>query len=258
MFVTTDDGCRLHVVPGAEGKIPIVLSNSLGTDVELWDLQATPFADHYSVWRYDTRGHGQSDAPSGDYSIDRLGADLIAVIDATGSDRVDLCGISIGGVTALWVALREPQRVRRLILANTAAKIGHLELWTERIRVARTDGMAPLAEASMGRWFTEGYRARTPEIVARFQATVAATSVDGYTGCCAALRDADLRSQAANVTSPTLVIAGKHDIATPPQAGRWLAEQIRGARFVELDAAHISNVECAAEFTQAVIGDRHG
>jgi len=258
MFVTTDDGCRLHVVPGLPGKMPIVLSNSLGTDVGLWDLQVAPFAARYSIWRYDTRGHGLSDAPSGDYSIDRLGADLIAVIDATGGDPVDLCGISIGGMTALWVALHAPHRVRRLILANTAAKIGHLELWTERIRVARTEGMAPLAEASMGRWFTEGYRVHSPEIVARFQATVASTSVVGYTGCCAALRDADLRTRAANVTRPTLVIAGKHDIATPPQAGRWLAEHIRGARFIELDAAHISNVECAGEFNQAVIGDHHG
>src|ERR1044071_9471928 len=157
MFVTTDDGCRLHVVAGSPGKTPIVLSNSLGTDVGLWDLQVVPFAAHYSVWRYETRGHGLSDAPAGDYSIDPLGAGLIAVIAATGSDRVDLCGISIGGMTALWVALHAPDRVRRLILANTAAKIGHLELWTERIRVAQTEGMAPLADASMGRWFTEAY-----------------------------------------------------------------------------------------------------
>jgi 3-oxoadipate enol-lactonase len=258
MFVTTDDGCRLHVVPGSPDKTPIVLSNSLGTDVGLWDLQVEPFATHYSVWRYDTRGHGRSDAPPGEYSIDRLGADLIAVMDVTGGNRVDLCGISIGGLTALWVALHAPDRVRRLILANTAAKIGHVELWTERIHVAQTEGMAALADASMGRWFTDGYRAREPETVDRFRATVAATSVVGYTGCCAALRDADLRTQASNVTRPTLVIAGRHDIATPPEAGRWLAERIPGARFAELDAAHISNVECAAAFNHAVIGDVHG
>jgi 3-oxoadipate enol-lactonase len=258
MFVTTDDGCRLHVVPGSSGKVPIILSNSLGTDVGLWEMQTGPLSAHYSVWRYDTRGHGQSDAPDGDYSIDRLGADLTAVIDATGNKQADLCGISIGGMTALWVAVHAPERVRRLILANTAARIGDRELWNERIRIARTAGMTPLADASMSRWFTERYRSRAPEVVARMHATLAATSVGGYTGCCAALRDADLRSQASRVAAPTLIITGTHDIATPPQAGQWLAGQISGATVIQLDAAHLSNVECAGEFNRAVIGDRHG
>jgi len=155
-------------------------------------------------------------------------------------------------LTALWVAVHVPNRVRRLILANTAARIGETGLWSDRIRAARTDGLRPLADASMLRWFTEGFRARRPDIVARFRETFERTNVDGYVGCCAALREADLRSLAGEVACPTLVVTGRKDPATPPENGRWLAERIPGAALVELDSAHLSNVECADEFNAAV------
>lgn len=252
MFVTTDDGVRLHVIAGTRDGVPMVLSNSLGTDIGLWGAQADALAQSHSVWRYDTRGHGQSDAPAAEYSLDRLGKDLLAVIDASGAERADICGISIGGMTALWAAVHAPHRVRRVILANTAARIGNDGLWAERIRVARTDGMGVLADASMVRWFTEGFRAQHPEVVARLRKTFAATSVDGYVGCCAALRDADLHPVAGRVACPALIVTGRHDPSTPPADGRWLADQIRGARVVELDAAHLSNVERAGDFNVAV------
>jgi 3-oxoadipate enol-lactonase len=252
MFVTTDDGIQLHVIAGTGDGVPLVLSNSLGTDTGLWNAQADALAPSRSVWRYDTRGHGQSGAPAGDYSLDRLGKDLIAVIDASGAERADICGISIGGMTALWAAVHAPHRVRRVILANTAARIGNDALWAERIRGARTDGMEVLAGASMVRWFTEGFRAQQPDVVARLRKSFEATSVDGYVGCCAALRDADLRSVSGKIACPTLVVTGRHDPATPPSDGRWLADQIRGARVVDLDAAHLSNVERADDFNVAV------
>ena len=252
VFVTADDRVRLQVTPGSPGAVPLVLSNSLGTDVTLWDTQVDQFAVHHSVWRYDTRGHGQSDVPAGESTAERLGHDLLAVIDATGADQVDLCGVSIGGLTALWVAIHAPHRIRRLVLANTAARIGSSELWTERIRAARADGMRPLATAAMPRWFTDAYRLQQPAVVARFQETMAGTSVDGYASCCAVLRDADLRAMAPQVGCPTLVVTGNHDHATPPDDGRWLAGQIRGARVLPLDAAHLSNVERADEFNAAV------
>lgn len=252
MFVTTDDGVRLHVIAGTGDGVPLVMSNSLGTDTGLWSAQVDALAPRYSVWRYDTRGHGRSGAPAGEYSLDRLGKDLIAVIDASGAERADICGISIGGMTALWAARHAPHRVRRVILANTAARIGNDALWAERIRGARTDGMSALAEASMVRWFTEGFRARHPDVVARLRKTFEATSVDGYVGCCAALRDADLRPEAARVACPALIVTGRHDPSTPPADGRWLGDQIRGARVVDLDAAHLSNVERADDFTVAV------
>ena len=144
MFVSTDDGCRLNVIPGAPGSVPMVLSNSLGTDHSLWDFQVAAFSRQHAVWRYDTRGHGDSDKPHGDYSIDRLGKDLVAIIDAIGAGPVDLCGVSIGGMTALWVALHAPDRVRRVVLANTAAQIGDAGMWSARINTVRTDGPGAL------------------------------------------------------------------------------------------------------------------
>ena len=253
VFITTDDGVRLHVIESRAQKVPIIFSNSLGTDVGLWDTQLEDFADR-SVWRYDTRGHGQSEAPAVEYTIERLGKDLLAIIDATGAPQADICGVSIGGVTALWAAVHAPERVRRIVLSNTAAKIGDVTMWNDRIAAARAHGLAPLADASMLRWFTEPFRRREPEVIARFRSTFERTSVDGYVGCCAALRDADLRAAAAQVRCPALVVAGRHDPATPPELGRWLAATIGSAQIVEFDSAHLSNVECAHEFTSAVKG----
>jgi len=254
VVVTTDDGCRLSVSPGTPATVPMVLSNSLGTDRSLWDCQVVPFGRAHSVWRYDTRGHGESDVPQGEYSIDRLGKDLLAIIDATSAAHVDLCGVSIGGMTALWVAQHAPDRVRRIVLANTAAKIGDLEMWSSRIHTARTEGMRVIADATMMRWFTPEFRAARPEVVAGFHSTIARTNPNGYAGCCAALRDADLRALASRVACPTLVVTGRHDPATPPEQGQWLAEQIPGAQLVEFDAAHLSNVERPDEFNTAVLG----
>jgi 3-oxoadipate enol-lactonase len=252
VFLTSSDGFRLHARADAAGGVPLVFSNSLGTDLTLWDAQARGLDNRSSVWRYDTRGHGQSNAPPGEYSLDALGRDLLSVVDAASSEPVDLCGISIGGQTVLWAAIHAPQRVRRLVVANSAARIGDVALWNERIRIARSEGLKPLADASMERWFTARFRQREPETVERFRATLARTSVDGYVGCCAALRDADLRPLVRGITCPTLIITGAHDPATPPDSARWLAAEIRGARYVELDCAHLSNVECAAGFNQAL------
>jgi 3-oxoadipate enol-lactonase len=253
VIVAADDGCRLKVIPGPPGLVPMVLSNSLGTDHSLWDFQVAALSRERSVWRYDTRGHGDSGKPQGDYSIERLGNDLLAVIDATGTERVDVCGVSIGGMTALWVALHAPDRVRRIVLANTAAQIGDAGLWSARIKTVRTDGLGALADATMTRWFTPEFRAARPEVVARFHSTITHADAAGYAGCCAALRDADLRAQLSQVACPTLVVTGRHDPATPPAQGQWLAEQIAGARLVELEAAHLSNVERADDFNAAVL-----
>lgn len=253
MFVSADDGCRLNVLPGPQGSVPMVLSNSLGTDHSLWEFQMAAFSRQRAVWRYDTRGHGASGKPQGDYSIERLGQDLVAVIDATGAGRADLCGVSIGGLTALWVALHAPDRVRRIVLANTAAQIGDVGMWSARLNTVRTEGLGALADATMTRWFTPEFRAVRPDVVARFHSTIAHADAAGYAGCCAALRDADLRALVSNVACPTLVVTGRHDPATPPAQGRWLAEQIAGARLVELEAAHLSNVERADDFNTAVL-----
>jgi len=248
-----DDGCRLaYTLTGPADAPPLVLANSLGTDRGLWAAQLEALSARHRVLGYDTRGHGRSDAPAGDYTIARLGRDVLALLDHLGVARADVCGVSIGGLTALWLGIHAGDRVRRLVLANTAARVGSDTFWTERMRLVRDDGVASLADVTMERWFTPGFRAARPDVVARMRATLLATLASGYLGCCAALRDADLQNDAASVTAPTLVVTGRHDVATPPELGEWLAATIPGARLATFDAAHLANVECAAAFTAAV------
>ncbi len=251
---TTDDGCRLSFsLAGSETAPTLVLCNSLGTDRSLWDSQIEAFAKRYRLLTCDTRGHGESDAPAGDYAIDRLGRDVLSLMDHVGMSRAHVCGISIGGLTTLWLGVHAPDRVRQLVLANTAARVGSLEFWDARMRVARNEGLGVLADATMQRWFSERFRSAEPAIVAQMRDTLLRVPVTGYLGCCAALRDGDLRDVASLVQAPTLVVTGAKDVATPPSAGEWLAAAIPGARLLELDAAHLSNVERAPEFTRAVL-----
>lgn len=250
---TTDDGCRLaYRLDGPTDAPPLVLSNSLGTDHALWAPQMDALASHFRVLRYDTRGHGRSTAAAGDDTIDRLGRDVLSLLDATGIDRAHVAGISIGGLTALWLGVHAPARVDRLVLANTAARIGSRALWDERRHTALTDGLDGLADAAMGRWFTETFRHTHPDVIAAMRETFRRGSTSGYAGCCAALRDADLRASAAQVAAPTLVVTGLRDPATPADDGRWLARTLLHAQLVEFDAAHLTNVECAAGFTAAL------
>jgi 3-oxoadipate enol-lactonase len=252
---TTDDGCRLAFrLDGPVDAPLLVLSNSLGTDHSLWTPQLDVLAAHHRVLRYDARGHGASAAPTGDYSIERLGRDVVSLLGAVGAARAHVAGISIGGLTALWLGIQVPERVDRLVLANTAARIGTRDLWDERRRVATTEGLESLADAAMGRWFTEAFRIAQPDTIDAMRDTFRRGSPTGYAGCCAALRDTDLRALAPGVTAPTLVVTGLRDPATPPEEGRWLAGAIHGAQLVEFDAAHLTNVECAAVFTAAVDG----
>ena len=251
---TTDDGCRLAFsLAGSKTAPALVLCNSLGTDRSLWDAQLHAFAQRYRLLTYDTRGHGASDAPAGDYAIDRLGRDVLSLMDHVGMDRAHVCGVSIGGLTTLWLGVHAPDRVARLALANTAARVGSLEFWHERMRVARDEGLGVLADGTMQRWFTDRFRRAEPGIVARMRATLLDVPVTGYLGCCAALRDGDLRALASRVQAPSLVVTGTEDVATPPSAGEWLAEAIPEARLLALDAAHLSNVERAPEFTRAML-----
>jgi 3-oxoadipate enol-lactonase len=251
---TTDDGCRLdYVVSGPEDAPPLVLSNSLGSDRGMWDWQTEALARRHRVLRYDTRGHGASDAPTGGYTLARLARDLLSVMDHAGVARAHVAGVSLGGLTALWLGVHAPDRVDRLVLANTAARIGSVPMWAERMRLVEAGGPAAIGEATMERWFTARFRAARPEAVARIRATLEAVPASGYLGCCAALRDANLRGDAARVRARTLVITGSHDPATPPGDGAWLAAAIPGATLLELDAAHLSNIERASEFTAAAL-----
>ena len=248
------DGCKLSfTVTGLEQAPALLLLNALGTTTDLWAAQTAPFSRVLRVVRYDTRGHGGSDAPAGDYALDRLGRDALAVLDAAGARRAHVCGVSLGGLVALWLARHAPERVDRVVAANTGARVGTPEMWRQRIAAARAEGMAALAEPALRRWFTERFRQTDPATVHRFRSMIAACPVDGYAGCCAALRDADLRDDLPRIAAPTLVVTGTHDPATPPSLGEGIRKAVAGARGVELDAAHLANVERPEAFNAAVI-----
>ena len=248
------DGARIaYRVDGPADAPVLVLGNSLGTNLHMWDAQIAAFSKRFRVLRYDSRGHGASDVAPGPYDIPRLGRDVIALLDHLAIGRAIFCGLSMGGVVGMWLGVRAPERFERLILCNTGARIGTAEMWNKRIAAVGDRGMAAIAPAVLERWFTAGFRARSPEIVAPLRDMLEATSVEGYCASCAAVRDADLREEIAGIAAPTLVIAGTHDMATPPDHGRLVAERVRGSRYVELDAGHLSNVEQPEPFTRNVL-----
>ncbi len=247
-------GCRLSWTRQGPADAPaLLLLNALGTTADLWRGQADRLAAAFQVVRFDTRGHGASDAPPGPYTLDRLGRDALAVLDAAGAPRAHVCGVSLGGQTALWLALHAPERVAGVVAANTAARIGDSALWNRRIRDAETLGLPALAGPAVARWFTPRFRGADPETVDRFRAMLAGCSAAGYAGCCAALRDADLRADVHRIASPTLVVVGAHDPATPPADGRAIRERVPGAELLALDAAHLANVERPDAFTGGVL-----
>lgn len=253
-FFSTDDGCRLaYRFDGPEGAPVLLLSNSLGTTMEMWAPQMAAFTQRFRVLRYDSRGHGQSDAPAGAYSMDRLGRDAVLLLDAVGVERADFCGLSKGGMVGQWLGVRAPERIGKLILANTSAYMGPPSGWQNRIEGVLRDGMAPLAEASIARWFTSDFPAHAPEAVAPIRKMLLGCDPSGYAGCCAAIRDMDLRPTAGLIVPPTLVIAGSQDPSTSVADGRWLADRVRDGRLAELDAAHLSNVEQARAFSDIVL-----
>lgn len=252
-YVEAGDGCRIAWRVDGPGEAPtLLLSNSLGTDLSMWAPQIEGWSRHFRVLRYDSRGHGASASPTGSYSMDRLGRDVIELLNALDLRQVDFCGLSMGGMVGQWLAIRAPERVRRLVLANTSAFMGPPSAWQSRIDGVTREGLEPLAAAFIARWFTPGFPVAAAGEVERIRAMLLANDPAGYAGCCAAIRDMDMRPLIGLVRTPTLVIAGRHDPATPPPHSEELASGIVGARLARLEAAHLSNVECPQEFGQLV------
>ena len=244
---------RLHYrVDGPDTAPAVLLINSLGTTLDLWSAQVDAWSPRFRVIRYDTRGHGQSGVPAGEYSLDDLGNDAIRVLDAVGVESAHVCGISVGGLTAMWLGVRHAARVRSLVIANTAARVGTAQRWADRIAKVRSDGMVAVAHMMMPAWFSPAFGEREPATIARFHQMVASTDPDGYIGCCAALRDADLRDEIGRIRTFALVIAGDKDTSTTVADAEAIAFTIRGSTLVTLSAAHLTNVECADAFS------RHG
>ena len=247
-------GARIdYSVAGAPTDPALLFINSIGTTRELWARQLPRLSKSFRVITYDARGHGFSQATVGDYTIEQLGRDALAVLDDAGAESAHVCGISLGGITGMWLGVHAPRRIHSLVVANTAARIGSVQMWTERIAFVREQGMAALADMTMPRWFTEAFRTREPLTIEQFRAMVASCSTDGYLGCSAALRDEDLREAIAGIRCPVLCIAGSADVATPPDALQFIHERIAGSRLIMLDAAHLSNVEQNEAFNRALL-----
>ena len=251
--VLSNDATISYDIDGDPQAPALLLINSIGSTREMWARQVPAFAASYRVIRYDARGHGRSSAPRGPYTLDQLGSDAVAILDDAGATTAHICGLSLGGITAQWLALNAAHRVHRLVLANTAARVGSPEMWTERIGLVHQKGMSAVADLAMERWFTQSFRQRDPDTVHAFRAMVQSCPVDGYVGCAAALREADLRDQISGIRAPTLLVASSNDTATPPEGLEYIRARVPGAQLVTFDSAHLSNVECAEEFSAAVL-----
>jgi 3-oxoadipate enol-lactonase len=250
----TDDGVSLFWTEDGPADAPVLLlCNSVGSTVRMWAPQIEAFSARYRVIRHDARGHGRSDAPAADYTLERLALDALTVLDAAGAGRVHICGLSLGGMVAQQVALQSPDRLDRLVLANTAARIGAVDGWNQRIAAVREGGLEGIADMAIARFFSADFIAANPEAVTPVLEDLKATSPDGYNGACAALRDADVTERVGSITAPTLVIGGTGDVSTPPAQTQDLADRIPGARHYVLGAAHLSNIEQATTFTAAVL-----
>lgn len=255
--IETDDGVAIHFeTTGSSGRPPLMMSNSLGSDLTMWDREAELLSDAFFVVRYDSRGHGRSGVPEGPYAMERLAHDAINLMDALEIHRTCWCGLSMGGMVGMWIASRHTDRIGRLALCNTAAHMPPKALWDGRIRTATGDGMEPLVEPTMERWFTAPFRAdpANRETLDRVRAMVRGTNPAGYAGCCAAIRDMDQRHTIARIRAPCLVVTGRDDPATPPDYADLIARTIEGARLhVFEDCAHISNIERPVAFHETVL-----
>ena len=247
-FRVADDGPRDAPV--------LMLSNSLGTTLEMWDAQVALLSTRLRIVRYDTRGHGASVVSPGPYSVAQLTQDVLQILDALAVARAAFCGISMGGITGLLLALTAPQRLTHLVVANSAAKIGDAAMWAERAVAVRQGGaqaLSTLADTAPQRWFTAGFVAQHPDVVQRAQAWIANTPPEGYASCCEALGAADVRAQLGDIATPTLLIGGEFDPTTTVGDAQLMQAGIAHAKLCVLPTAHLSNLEVPERFVQALV-----
>lgn len=253
MPFASSHGARLYWrQDGAADKPALVLLTSIGTDLSLYDPVVPLLTPDFRVIRMDTRGHGASDAPAGDYSLDLLADDVLAVMDAAGAGKASVCGTSLGGMIAMSLALKAPERVEALILACTSPAMDP-SVWDQRLALIRAQGMGAIVEAVMGRFFSDAFRAQHPEVVETVRAGMLAQSVEGYAGCGAAIRDMALLNQLPAITAPSLVVTGAKDLATPYAGhGEKIVAAVPGARHIEIGGAHLPSLEAPTALAGAV------
>jgi 3-oxoadipate enol-lactonase len=248
------DGCLINVsIEGRDDRPALMLSNALGTTLQMWEPQMQALTQVFRVIRYDRRGHGKSSVPPGPYSMERFGRDVLAVLDDLNIEKVHWCGLSMGGMVGQWLGANAPDRLDKIVLANTICYYPDPTNWLNRIKAVQDGGTAAVADTVIAGWLTADFRQREPQTAEWLKAMLLATPVEGYLACCEALSTLDQRDLLPRIKNPTLVIAGRHDMSTPISAGEFIRNGIPGANMIILDAAHISNVEQAHAFTDAVI-----
>jgi len=241
-----------HLVEGPPGGPVLVLSNSLGSTLDMWEPQVAVLANEFRVVRYDLRGHGRSPVPPPPYDLSDLGADLLALLDGLGVERAHLAGLSIGAMVSMWVAAHAPDRVDRLVLCCTSPRFAPPAAWFERAALVRAEGTGAVADLVVGRWFTPGFARREPAVVTRMREMIATTPPEGYAACCEAVGTADLRATLGDIRADTLVVSGARDPSMPQGDARLLAEGIPRCRAATVDAAHLANVERPEEVTALI------
>lgn len=252
------DSARIHYELSGSADLPVlVLSNSLGTNFAMWDAQLAAFSRDFRILRYDTRGHGQSSVTPSPYTIEQLAKDVVELLDHLQLARVYFCGLSMGGLTGMWLGIHTPERLHKMVLCNTALKIGNAAGWNTRIENVSKHGMHPIASAVLERWFSPAFRAGSPQAMQSAEQMFVSTPAAGYIACCEAIRDADFSGEnpgnsISSLRVPTLVVAGAQDPVTTPADGRAIADRISRAQYLELQAAHLSNMEAASAFTMEV------
>ena len=248
-----------YAVDGRDGAPTVVLSNSLGSTPAMWDPQLPALAERLRVVRYDHRGHGRSPVPPAPYELADLGADAVALLDRLGLERVHWCGLSLGGMVGMWLAINAPERIDRLVLCCTSAKLGPPEMWADRAATVRAHGVDAIADAGIERWLSPGFIEREPQTAAWVRAMLAATPAEGYAGCCGVIERMDQLARLGEIRAPTLVIAGEDDPATPPEHGERIAAAIPGARLeIVPGARHLATIEQPEAMTSLILGHLTG
>lgn len=242
-----------HDLTGPPDAPVLVLGNSLGTTTALWDAQLPALVEHFRVLRFDHRGHGGTPTTPGPYRLDDLADDVLELLDTLGLSRVSYAGVSLGAMVGMWLAGHAPERIDRLVLCCTTAAFASAQPWHDRAAAVRAAGTSSIAAVAVSRWFTEDFAARNPDVIRTFETMVSTVDDEGYASCCDALAALDLRSVLPAIEAPTAVIAGRHDIATPPEHQRQIADAIPGAVLHTVDAAHLANVEAADAVTTILL-----
>lgn len=242
-----------HLLEGPEDAPVLVMANSLGTTLRMWDEQAPALREHFRLLRYDHCGHGDSPVPPGPYTIEDLVRDVLALLDRLEIEHASFCGLSIGGMVGMWLASEAPERIDRLALCCTSVRFDP-DAYDSRARTVRADGVGEIADAVLERWFTPAFHESRPEVVEWAGRMLRDTPPEGYAGCCEAIRDADLSGRLGTIRAPTLVIAGADDPAAPVDKAEFIRDSIPGARLeVVPQSAHLANVEQPETVTQELL-----